>query len=169
MKIFKIGSFELPSYAQLRLDQSYEPIGGESIFRAISGLGLKQMSYSRTRVVTSGAGWVPPGLNAIDYKIKHLVACVVPESLPADSVTRHVTLPTTRRADAGHMPFGLAQLADFRTVATSVSLAGHVATLAEVPGAVAYQVGYYPLLLCWVMRPKKSGPDYAWEITCEEV
>ena len=36
-------------------------------------------------------------------------------------------------------------------------------------GAVAYQVGYYPLLLCWVKRPNESGPGFSWEFTAEEV
>lgn len=169
MMILKIGAFELPVYAGLELTQRYEPIGGENIERSVSGRGIFQQTWRKTRVVTSGSGWVPPGLDAINNSVQLLLACVQARTVPADFATRQATLPTARRADAGHLPYGLAQLPGGQSVMASVTLAGDVATVAAVSGAVAYQVGYYPLLLCWVRRPNESGPGFSWEFTAEEV
>lgn len=169
MKILKIGSFELPVYAGFDLAQRYEPIGGEAILRAVSGRGIKQMTWGKLRVTTSGSGWVPAGLESLDFTAQHSLACIVPETVPAVFATRQATLPTTRRSDSGHVPYGLAQLAGGQTVETPATMAGNVATVTAVTGAVAYQVGYYPLLTCWVNRPTRSGPGFSWEFTAEEV
>lgn len=169
MKILKIGTFELPAYAGFDLAQRYEPMGGEDILRAASGRGIKQMTWHKTRVTTSASGWVPPGLQSLDFTVQHALACITPETVPAVFATRQATLPTTRRADAGHLPYGLAQLAGGQTVEAAATLVGNVATVAAVAGAVAYQVGYYPLLTCWLLRPQRSGPASAWELVAEEV
>lgn len=169
MKLFKVGDFILPVYAGFDLTQRYEPMGGEVILRACSGRGIKQMTYTRTRIVTSGNGWVPAGLQSLDFTAQHAVACITPETVPADFVTRQATLPATRRADTGHVPYGLAQLAGGQTVEAGCTVVDDLATVAEVTGAVAYQVGYYPLLTCWVLRPTRSGPEAAWELIAEEV
>lgn len=169
MKILKIGTFELPVYAAFDASQRYEPLGGEGILRSVSGRGILQRTWQKTRVVTSGGGWVPSGLQSLDFDASHAVACIVPETIPADPATRQATLPTTRRADAGHVPYGLAQLANGHTLEAAVTLVGNVATVAAVAGAVAYQVGYYPLLNCWLRRPQRSGPEPRWELIAEEV
>lgn len=169
MKLFKVGTFELPVFAGLDLTQRYEEIGGETILRAVTGAGIKQQTWRKTRIVTSGGGWVPPGLQSLDYAAQYAVACIVPETIPAVFATRQATLPTTRRTDSGHTPYGLAQLPGGSSVLADVSLAGNVATVTAVSGAVAYQVGYYPLLTCWLMRPTRSGPQPAWELIAEEV
>jgi hypothetical protein len=169
VRLLKIGTFELPVYAGLDLTQRYEPIGGEGILRAVSGAGIRQRTWSKTRVVTSGGGWVPPGLQALDYDAQHALACIVPETVAAVFATRQATLPTTRRGDSGHVPYGLAQLDGGQTVAAGVTMTGNVATVDAVSNAVAYQVGYYPLLTCWLLRPQRSGPEPAWELIAEEV
>lgn len=169
MKILKIGSFELPVYASFDATQRYEPMGGETILRAGTGRGILQRTWRKTRIVTSGGGWVPSGLQSLDFDAQHAVACIVPETIPAVFATRQATLPTTRRADAGHLPYGLAELTGGQTVAAGVTLAGHVATVDAVAGAVKYQVGYYPLLTCWLLRPQRSGPSPTWELVAEEV
>jgi len=170
VKILKIGSgFELPVYAGFDVTQRYEPIGGETILRACSGRGIKQMTWRKTRIVTSGGGWVPDGIQSLDFSAQYAVGCIVAETIPAVLATRQATLPTTRRTDTGHTPFGLAQLPGGQTVESAVSIVANVATVTAVSGAVAYQVGYYPLLTCWINRPTKSGPAYAWELVAEEV
>lgn len=169
MKVLKIGAFELPVYAGLDLTQRYEPIGGETILRAGTGRGIFQQTWRKTRILTSGDGWVPPGLEAIDNSVPLALACIKPRTVPAVFATRQATLPTTRRADADHLPYGLAQLASGQSVLAAATLAGNVATVAAVSGAVAYQVGYYPLLTCWIKRPNESGPGHSWEFEAEEV
>lgn len=168
MIILKIDTFELPVFSSFDLAQRYEPIGGETILRTISGIGVKQMSYQKRRIITSGTGWVPSGLNGLDFSVTHDIGCVVPETLPADFSTRSVELPDTIRIDSGHVPYGLAQMPGGQTVECSVTVDDLVATAAEVSGAVAYQIAYYPLITCWLMRPTSSGPDHSWELVAEE-
>ena len=40
MMILKIGSIDIPLLAALDIDQSYEPIGGETVVRTIGGTGI---------------------------------------------------------------------------------------------------------------------------------
>lgn len=170
MKRLIIGSFVLPAEAGLDLSQRYEELGPETILRTSSGRAIKQATWRKRRIVTQGSGWVPPGLGAIDTVQQHVVQCILAVSLPADPVTRQVTLPAARRTDIGHVPFGQAEMANGQIAVSPVAMVGNVATVAEVVGAVRYQIGYYPALVCWVNRPSLTGPEgYGWEITAEEV
>ncbi len=168
-----IGSLSIPLLAALDIDQQYQPIGGETILRAVSGRGIKQMTYQRLRITTSGTGWLHPGLHSLDFTAQHVLSCVVPRSLPADFSTRQATLPAARRADSGFTPFGTALLPGGRAVSTPASMAGNVATCDAVSGALAYQVNYYPAPTVWLMRPNESGnqadASYRWELIAEEV
>ena len=173
MMKLKIGTLEIPLLAALELEQTYAPLGAETILRTLGGTGIKQMSWTRTRVTTSGSGWIPPGLDTLDTSQQMTLACVIPRSIPANFATRQATLPAARRSDAGHTPWGVAILADGSAVATTASLAGNVATLAAVTGAVAYVAMYLPSLTVWAQRPTDSGTpgdaSYRWEFVCEEV
>ena len=173
MMMLKIGALEIATLAALEIEQSYEPLGGEAIFRTVSGAGLKQSTWKKNRIVTAGSGWMPAGLETIDTTAQLTLACIVPRAVPAVFATRQATLPTTRRADTGHVPWGIATRADGSTVATTASLAGNVATVAVVDGAVAYHVLYFPQYTVWASRPTSSGTrsdaSYRWELVCEEV
>ena len=168
MKILKIGDFELPVLSSFDITQRYEPLGGESILRTVSGRGIKQMTWNKLRVTTSGNGWVPSGIDSLDFTIQHTLACIAQATVPADD-DRQATLPANRRSDDLHVPYGLAQFANGQTLMVAVAMSGDLATVAETPGAVRYQVGYYPLLTCWINRPTRSGPDHSWEFVAEEV
>lgn len=172
--MLKIGSFELQKVAALEIDQSYEPLGGESIFRTVSGRGIKQTSWRKTRISTSGSGWMPAGLESLDTTVQHVLSCIVPRCVPASLLTRQALLPAARRTDAGHLPWGIAILADGSPVVTGISVsASHIATIDEVAGAVAYQAMYLPEFTVWVSRPTDSGTPgdagYAWQLVAEEV
>jgi len=168
-----IGSMSIPQLAALDIDQQYEPLGGETILRAASGRGIKQMTYQRLKVTTSGAGWLPPGLDDLDYSEQHVLGCVTPKRVPAAFATRQATLPAARRSDSGFTPFGTAILAGGRALSTPVTLAGNVATCDAVSGALEYMVSYYPAPTVWLMRPHESGSQgdasYRWELIAEEV
>ena len=173
MMMLKFGALEIPTLAALEIEQGYDLIGGESVFRTTQGLGLKQATWAKRQITTSGGGWLPPGLDGLDRSAPITLACVTPCSVPADLATRQATLPATRRSDAGHVPWGLAFLADGGTVKTAATLVGNVATLAAVTGAVAYVAMYLPQYSVWAGRPTVSGSrsdaSYRWEIVCEEV
>lgn len=170
---FQLGNFTLPALAGLDIDQQYAALGSEAILRAGSGRGIKQMTYHKLRVVTSGSGWLPGGLESLDFAAQHTLRCVVPRGMPVVFATRQATLPAARRSDAGYTPFATAIRADGSAVDAAVSVAGNVATVAAVSGAVDYRVAYYPQLTVWAMRPETSGnvgdASYSWSLTCEEV
>jgi hypothetical protein len=171
VRTLKVGSIEIPARACLDLDQTYEPIGGESILRTISGAGIKQVTWSKTRTTISGGGWIPNGLASINYAAQQTIACLVPRGVTCDG-SRQATLPAARRADTGYTPWAIAMMDDGSAVSTPVSIATNTATATAVAGAVGYQVLYYPLLTCWVARPTESGTvgeaSYRWEMVAEE-
>lgn len=173
MKRLKIGSLEIPTLAALEIEQTFEHLGPEGIFRTVSGAGLKQETWKRTAINITGSGWLPAGLDTLNRSVPLTLACVTPRKVPANLITREATLPTTRRSDAGHTPWGLAYLADGSAVRTTLSLAGNVATLGAVSGAVAYEAYYLPQFTVWAGKPVESGSpgdaSYRWEISCEEV
>lgn len=173
MITLKFGALEIPLLAALEIEQSYDEIGGETVFRTTQGVGIKQTTWAKHQVTTSGGGWIPPGLDALDRSAPMQLACVTPCSVAADFSTRQATLPATRRSDAGHVPWGLAFLPDGGTVKTAAALVGNVATLAAVSGAVAYVAMYLPQYSVWAGRPTVSGSrsdaSYRWDIVCEEV
>ena len=173
MMTLKIGALAVDTLAALDIDQRCEPLGGEGIFRTVDGTGLKQSTWHKTRIVTSGRGWIPAGLDTLDTNAQLVLACVVPRVVPAVLATRQATLPAARRTDAGHTPWGVAVLADGSAVTTSLSLVGNVATLGAVAGAVAYRALYLPQFTVWISRPTDSGErgtaSYQWELIGEEV
>jgi hypothetical protein len=168
---FEIGSIVLHDIQSLDLEQAYESLGGEAILRAVSGLGLKQATWSKLRVTTSGSGWMPPSLAALDTAAQQTLKCAVPRSIPCSGLT--ATLPAARRSDSGHTPYGIAILPSGQAVKTAAALVGDVATVTAVSGATAYAVQYYPQLTVWALRPSASGnrgdASHRWELVCEEV
>lgn len=168
-KILKVGSFEMPVLAALNITQRFEFIGGDSILRMISGRGVHQSTWKKYRIVTSGSGWFPAGLEEVDTESPQYLACIKFQTVTAPAASRQAVLPVARRSDAGHVPFALAVLANNRMVGTSLSIAGNLATCSTVAGAVCYKVAYYPLILCHIGRPSSVGPDSSWEFTAEEI
>lgn len=172
-QILKIGALSIPTVAALELSQEYPHLDPESIFRTVDGTGIKQMTWSKQRIVTSGSGWLPAGLDTLDTSAQMVLSCIAPRAVPANFSTRQATLPVKRRSDSGHVPWGVALMADGSPVYTAASMAGNVATLTAVTGAVAYQALYLPEYTVWAMRPTESGnrgdATYQWQLTCEEV
>jgi hypothetical protein len=169
----EIGSLVIPFRAGLEVDQQYAALGSEAILRAGSGRGIKQMTYERLKVTTSGNGWMPAALETLDYTAQHTLKCVVPRGMTATFATRQATIPAARRSDTGYIPFATALLASGEGRATAVSMAGNVATCTAVSDAVSYHVAWYPSLTVWLMRPQTSGAlsdaSYRWELVAEEV
>lgn len=170
---FEIGSLVVRPIAGFDLQQSYEQIGPEAILRTVSGRGIKQTTFGKLRVVTGGSGWMPAGLQSLDRTQQHVVKCIQPRTMPANFSTRQATLPAARRSDAGFTPWGYAVLADGSTVTVSAALAGNVATVDAVAGAIAYAVAWLPQITAWINPPMESGDmsdaTYRWELVAEEV
>ncbi|RIX47497.1 MAG: hypothetical protein D3M94_07430 [Rhodocyclales bacterium GT-UBC] len=172
---FEIGNLIVFPIAGFDLTQKYEFLQRESIERSITGRGIKMMTdgYNKLRVTTSGSGWMPAGLQAINRTQQFDVKCVVPRTVVADPVTRQATIPAGRRSDAGFSPWGYAIFASGESRKVGVTIGGNVATVAETDGAIGYAVAYIPKIRAYVHPPSDSGDagtaTYHWEIVVEEV
>lgn len=114
-------------------------------------------------------GWVPAGLDALDWSQTHVLGCVAPRSIQAAG--RVITLPAARRTDAAPYGFAVDAVGLLRPVA--VTVVGNVATLGADAGAVSYQVLYYPLLTVRAPQGPRvqydaAGAAASWEIVFEE-
>ncbi|MDO9596738.1 MAG: hypothetical protein Q7J47_03360 [Azoarcus sp.] len=169
-KAFQLGAVVVPIGAAMSLTQRIETFGGRNRLRFSNGAGLNQVAWQKQRITLSGTGWCPLGLGALNYAAPLTLKCGKPVSLTAAS--NILTLPTTRRTDAGYLPYAWAHLPD-GPVNTPVVLAGHVATCTPVAGAVAYSVMYYPEISALCDPPAETveagGAVVSWELTAEEV
>lgn len=165
----KIGTLVIPVTASISISQSYETIGGVSRLRMMSGAGIAQKHWTRLRTSISGSGIMPEGLADLDPALSYSVACVARRAV--SSSTNSITLPATRRTDTGYEPRGMALVGN-GLVPTALTLAGNVATLTPVSGAVQYRVEYYPqfVAFCDVSGSTDArAADYGWTIVAEEV
>ena len=141
----KLGGLTLPHLSRVdAISQSYEPIGGQSIFRALTGAGINQMTWQKQRVLTSGSGWMPAGLEALDYTQGMILSCITPKAIFLPNTQLTVALPPKRRSDAGATPWAVAVYPHGATRPAALSVAGNTASIAPQAGAMAYQVFYYP-------------------------
>lgn len=90
----KVAGISVSLVAMLDFDQSIEPIGGSSVRRMANGQGFKLTHWAKHRISLSASGWVPVGLNAVDYagpfeiELPHAVGLNVGEPLPAGWTAR---------------------------------------------------------------------------------
>lgn len=150
--------------------QAYEQFGGFALVRMADGAVVHQETWRKLRTTISASGAVPVGLDALDWRGSHVIGCIAARSI--QSIGNAITIPSARRVDAP--PYGFAITPGGLLQPTAVVLAGDVATLAAVGGAVGYQVLWYPLLT--VHAPAGPAVSYdaagavaAWELICEEV
>lgn len=166
-----VGGLVIPALAALDLVQTYEPIGGSSLLRMMSGAAKKQTHWQKLRTRISAGGWVPPGLAGLDYAASMQIACIAPRAI--DGAGTSIAIPAARRADAGYTPRGFAYLASGLQVETTIGLAGNTATLGAVAGAASYSVEYWPLLTVFADPPVITGDvrraNHSWELSAEEI
>ncbi len=167
---FKLGGISIPVNAGLEFSQSYEMIGGTVTQRMQSGRAIKQTHFNKLRTVLSGQGWVPAGLDGLDYSTPLLLKCVAPRSV--SSTNTQFTIPANRRNDPGFEPKAYAVVSG-SLVETEITLNADIASLDAVPGALTYQVHYYPEILVFAEPPQTqgnmTGAEFSWTLTCEEV
>jgi len=175
---FEIGGLKVAVESALEFSQTYEPIGGRSRLRTMGGGAVQQVWWSKQRTVLSANGWWPPGLDGLDYDGPLTLLCAVPRTVQAAGNV--IALPSARRTDAGYTPQGYAivrgqspQVGGGDLVPTTLGLAGDVATLGTVAGAVGYHVAYWPALTVLADPPTVegdvTGAAHRWSLTAEEV
>lgn len=168
-RAFELGGIVVPITAALSLNQNVELLGGRTPLRFANGASLRQRAWRKLRVILSADGWVPLGLDSLDFEATMTFKAGVPHALRANG--NAVTLPAARRSDEGYVPFARAHLPD-GDIATSVSLMGNVATCVVVSGALSYTVSYYPQLTVWADPPdqqfNRAEAATSWSLALEE-
>ncbi|MFO1259096.1 MAG: hypothetical protein U1E78_11895 [Gammaproteobacteria bacterium] len=64
---FILDNISMPISAMLYFSQTYESIGGAVTHRMQSGRAVKQTHFNKLKTVLSGQGWVPAGLDGLNY------------------------------------------------------------------------------------------------------
>lgn len=166
-----LGGVSVPMTAALDLSQTYEPIGGSTLLRMASGAAVKLTHWQKLSTQLSGGGWIPAGLQDLDYSAPLTLSCIAPRAVL--SATNTATLPAARRTDSGAEPYAFALLVDGTPVNTTCSVVGNAATAGAVTGAARYVFNYYPELSVYATPPQESFDAAAgslnWTLTAEEV
>ncbi len=169
---FTLGGITVPFRAALGAEQQIERLRAAAFRRMTDGSGFRQVVWAgKHRVTLSGDGWSPIGLDGLDFESDLLLQCALPEVVRAQVAA--ITLPTTRRSDAGYEPFGRAHMSSGGEVETPVALVGDVATCTTVAGAVGYAVWFWPQFVVDTSGPTRGFSAEravaSWQIVCEEV
>jgi hypothetical protein len=167
---FQLGGVSIPIQAGLEFSQTYEPIGGSVLHRMQSGRAVKQTHYKKFRTSLSGQGWVPAGLDGLEYSEPLILKCAAPRSVSSESY--EILIPSTRRNDPTFEPKGYA-LVKGHLIETNIIMQEDTAILDPVRYALSYQVHYYPEILVFAESPQVqshiTGAEFSWSLTCEEV
>lgn len=143
---------------------SEDTIGGDSVLRMSDGAGVKMTMWEKAVGTISGQGWMPPGLDGLDYSAPIELRSTQVSTM--QGTVLEYTLPTTPRPDVE--PWAFALIGD-QWRATACDTVDGVATVTAVAGASAYQVWWMPVYSVFARRPpKQQGASHSWSIAWEE-
>ncbi|NWD49017.1 hypothetical protein [Pseudomonas gingeri] len=155
-------------------DQADTPLLGEAVVRLSGGEGVKLTHWSKAAGSISGQGWMPPGLDGLDYSQPLELRMTSQECIV--SAGREVVLTSVPRPDKE--PWAQA-LVGFEWVGTGCSMAedpstGALVALVDlVVGATRYMVQWMPVYNVFASKPPKtmsaSAGNFGWTINWEEV
>lgn len=150
------------------VSQSITPLGGPEIVRLSGGVGVPMTHWERSAIALSGSGWMPPGLDGLDYTQPLELRCT--KQLSIVSTSTSFVINGTPRPDFA--PWALA-LVGRDWVEAEVALSGANAEVTPVTGATAYQVCWMPMFTVSAKRPQgdmdPSAATHGWQINCEEL
>lgn len=148
--------------------QSDSPLLGEAVVRLALGTGVKMTHWSKAAGTISGSGWMPPGLDGLDYSQPLELRLTSQECMTAAGLVYALT--STPRADVE--PWAQA-LVDGEWEPAVCSYADGVATVLAVPGAILYSVQWMPSYMVFASKPPKSMDPataaFGWQIDWQEV
>lgn len=167
--MIKIGTLEIPLVAGFDVNIDYPKILAKNILRTKNGTGIMASRWEKLRVVISGSGWLPDGLDSIDENAQvdiHSTAW-----LSTASTSNIITIPRAFRIDE-FTPRGTA-IVNGDMVETPVVIAAQQATLTVVPGATQYHVLYCPIVTSFIALIDRKFDVKAhvwnWSIEAEEI
>lgn len=171
-KTFILGGLSLPFESHLDLNQDFEEEQSSRITRHADGSARKQTAWrGKLRTTITGQGWIPPGLDMLDYESSMEMSCIALRAVT--SLDRVITIPAARRVDRGFEPFAAATLDGGKVDATITGIVGNVVTIAAVPNAQFYTVFYYPKIQVFASLPTQRhdaiNDKYSWDMEAREV
>lgn len=167
-----IAGITIQRLATLTVQQEYFDIAPVTLQRLGDGTGLPQShGWSKLGTSISCSGWMPAGMDGVDWKSPAgvTIACIKPLSI--NSPSNVITIPAGRRTD--HPPRGFACVG-MDMVSSPVALVGNVATITTVAGATSYQVDWLPLLTFFAAAGLRksydsNGNEYGWTLDAEQL
>lgn len=149
-------------------DQSDTPLLGETVVRLSGGAAVKMTHWGKASGAISGQGWMPPGLDGLDYSQPLELRLTAQESIVGDGLSH--TLTSLPRPDTQPLAFALVG-ADW--VPTACRVIEAVATVDLVVGATRYMVQWMPVYNVFASKPPKSmsasQATFGWSIAWEEI
>ena len=159
----KLGGVEIVLHAGAP-EESAEPIGGEVLLRLSLGAGVKMQHWTKASGTISSQGWMPPGLDGLDYSQPLELRSTQVENIVGTGLVH--TLTSTPRPD--YAPWGQAML-NGHWVRTTCTVLDGVATVGPVAGATLYQVCWMPVYSVFARKPSKAQSSiHGWSIAWEE-
>lgn len=142
-------------------------IGGDALLRLSNGAAVKMTRYQRQGGSISGQGWIPPGLDGLDYSLPLELRSTQVSVMQKTGLA--FTLPSTPRPD--YAPWAFALVGD-ELIATPCTAVARDVTVTPVTGARAYQVWWLPVYSVFARRPPRQQSSgsaaQAWSIAWEE-
>lgn len=146
---------------------SEEDAGGSTALRMSDGSIVKMTRWQKMAGSISGQGWMPPGLDGLDYSAPLELRSTQVSTMQSAGLV--FNLPSTPRPDQA--PWAFALVGDQFVVAAVDTVAG-VSTVTAVPGASLYQVWWMPVYSVFAARPPKSQSSstatHSWSIAWQE-
>ncbi|MCY1296736.1 hypothetical protein D9M70_461430 [compost metagenome] len=159
-----LGGIPIPPQAGAP-DQSSSSLRGEGVVRLSDGAGVKMSHWSKASGSISGTGWVPVGLDGLDYSQPLELLLTKPRSIVRPDIS--FTLDAACRPD--REPWALA-LVDGRWRSTGCERTDLAVSVEAVPGAARYMVQWMPMYTVLASEPDSSmGSSHGWSIEWEEV
>lgn len=148
--------------------ESEESIGGDSVQRMSDGTGVIQTYWSKMAGSISGQGWMPPGLDGLDFSQPLELRTTQVNSMQGAGLV--FALPSAPRPDQA--PWAHALIGD-QWKSTPCSTVDGVVTVTAVTGAEAYRVSWMPVYIVKARRPPKtqdsSSASHSWSIAWEQL
>lgn len=147
---------------------SAEGVEGASTVRMSLGSLVKMTHWSgKARGTISATGWMPPGLDGLDYSQPLELRSTQPETITTAATS--AALSSLPRSDCA--PWALA-LVGQEWVRTTCSYSAGIATATAVPGATLYAIYWFPVYQVFATKPSKGlsvgSAAHSWQINWEE-
>lgn len=150
-------------------EMASQQLEGSAVVRMSNGAGVKMTHWAgKAAGSISGSGWMPPGLDGLDFSQALELRCTKQESVTTTATT--VILGGTPRPDV--KPWALA-LVRGQWIGTACHYSEGVVTITPVPGALLYSVAWLPVYWVFAAKPRSSlsagSAAHGWTLDWEEV